>query len=132
MKDMPNNRRCHLRGAAREVDQGHAFSNFREELASANEADMAQKQAAMDKKKENAEKRLKELQDFKPILDLKGKTINDARVDTMKKQLRWHRDIGGDDEIPPGFHHFKKVELWDTVTEAVKRHQAKQIGCEGE
>ena len=93
---------------------------------------MAQKQAAMNKKKENAEKWLKELQDFKLILDLKGKTINGACVDTMKKQLWWHQDIGGDDEIPPGFYHFKKVELWDTVMEVVKRHQAKQIGCEGE
>lgn len=85
----------------------------------------------MDKKKENADKRLKELQDFKLMLDLKGKTIKDAHADTMKKQLRWHWDIGDDDEIPPGFHHFKKVELWNAVTEAVKRHQEKQISCKG-
>lgn len=132
MKVMPDNHRHHLRGAARKVDESHAFNNFREKFADANDADMAQRQAAMDQKRENAEKRLKELQDFEPILDLEGETINNARVDTMKKQLRWHRDIGGDDEIPPGFYRFKKVELWNAVTQAVERHREKQMGYKGE
>lgn len=128
MKDMSSNRRRHLRGAARKVDESHAFSNFCEEYANANDADMAQKQAAADRKKENADKRLQKLQEFEPVLDFEGKTVKDDRVERMKTQLRWHRVIGGDSEIPSGFNSFKKEKLWDTMTQAVKRHNEKDIG----
>lgn len=131
MKDMPDNRRCHLRGAARKVDQSHCFSNFREEYANANDADMARKQAAANQKKKNADEQLKKLQAFQPILDLEKMTIEDARVETMKTQLRWHRAIGGDSEIPTGFHNFKKEKLWDTVNEAVKRHRERNASSKG-
>ncbi|KAF9645629.1 hypothetical protein BDM02DRAFT_3262776 [Thelephora ganbajun] len=131
MKNMSDDRRCHLRGAARKVDQSHAFSNFREEYANANDANMARKQAATDQKKKNTDERLKKLREFRPILNLKGKTIESARVEHMKTQLRWHRVIGGDSEIPLGFNHFKKEKLWDTVNQAVKRHQ-KKIGHKGD
>jgi len=100
MKGMSDDRRCHLQGAARKIDQSHIFSNFREDYANTNDADMAQKRAAADQKKRNVDERLRKLQEFKPVLDLKGKTIGDAHVEHMKTQLRWHRDIGGDDEIP--------------------------------
>ena len=87
---MSTDRRRHLRGAARKVDQSHSFSNFREEYADANEADMTRKRVAADKKKRNMDQRLKRLQDFEPILSLEGKVIGDMRVEDMKKQLRWH------------------------------------------
>ena len=128
---MSNDRRRHLRATARKVDQSHVFSNFREEYAAANNADMAQKQATADRKKKNADERLKKLQEFKPILNLVGKMIKNARVEHMKTQLRWHLVIGGDNEIPPGFSQFKKEKLWDTLGQAVKRHQEKNMGCEG-
>ena len=131
MKDMSTGRRCHLRGAACKVDQSHSFSKFREEYADANEADMAQKLAAVDKKKKNMDQRLKKLQDFKPILSLEGKVIGDMRVEDMKKQLRWHRVIDSDGEIPPGFNNFKKQKLWDTMNQAVKRYQEKSTCPKG-
>jgi hypothetical protein len=131
MKDMSDNRRCYLRGAARKVDQSHSFDNFRDEYANANDADMARKQAAADQKKKNTDKRLKKLQEFKPILNFEGKTINDTRVETMKTQLRWHRVIDGDSDIPPGFNSFKKEKLWETVNQAVKRYQEKQTCHKG-
>jgi len=128
---MSNDRRRHLRGAARKVDQSHTFSNFREEYANANDADMARKQVAADQKKKNADERLKKLQKFEPVLDFEGKVIRNARVEHMKTQLRWHRDIAGDNEIPAGFNNFKKEKLWDTVNQAVKRHRGKNTGCKG-
>jgi hypothetical protein len=131
MEEMSDDRRRHLRGAARKVDESHAFSNFRDEYANANNADMARKQAAAEQKKKNADERLRKLQEFEPILNLEGKAIEDDRVERMKTQLRWHREIGGDREIPTGFHSFKKEKLWDTVNQAVKRHQEKCTGHEG-
>jgi len=131
MKDMSDDSRRHLRGAARKVDESHAFSNFREEYANANIADMAQKRAAADQKKKNADKRLRKLQKFEPVLNLEGKTIKDDRVERMKDQLRWHRAIGGDSEIPSGFNSFKKEKLWDTMKQAVKRHHEKNTGHKG-
>lgn len=131
MKDMSDDRRRHLRGAARKVDESHAFGNFREQYAEANDADAAQKQAAADRKKEKADQQLKKLQEFEPVLNLDGKTVEDDRVERMKAQLRWHRAIGGDSEIPMGFNRFKKVKLWDTMSQAVKRHQEKNIGHKG-
>ena len=132
MKDMSNDRRRHLRGAARKVDESHPFSKFREEYADANNADMLQKQAAVDQRKKNADKRLRKLQEFELILDFDGKAIEDACVEQMKTQLRWHRVIDGDSEIPPGFNTFKKEKLWDIVNQAVKRHQEKDSNRKGE
>ena len=131
MNKMSNERRCHLRGAAREVDESHAFSNFREEYAQANDADAAQKQAASDQRKEKANKRLAELREFNPVLDLKGKTIEQDHVERMKTQLRWHQVIGGDKDVSPGFYSFNKQKLWDTMNQAIRRHQAKHSGCNG-
>lgn len=131
MEEMSDDRRRHLRGAARKVDESHAFSNFRDEYANANNADMARKQAAAEQKMKNADERLRKLREFEPILNLEGKVIEDDRVERMKTQLRWHREIGGDREIPTGFHSFKKEKLWDTVNQAVKRHQEKCTSHEG-
>jgi hypothetical protein len=57
--------------------------------------------------------------------------MEDTRVEHMKTQLRWHRVIDDDDEIPAGFNSFKKQKLWDTVNQAVKRHQEKTICHKG-
>lgn len=81
---------------------------------------MARKQEAADRKKKNADERLRKLREFEPILNFEGKLMKDARVEQMKTQLRWHRLIDGDDEIPTGFNDFKKQKLWDTVNQAVK------------
>lgn len=131
MKDMPETRRRHLRGAARKVDEAHVFSNFREEYTKASDADAAQKRAATDQKKEKADKRLTELQEFKPVLNLDGKTIGQDRVDRMKNQLRWHRVIGGDEDIPSGFYNFNKQKLWDTMVQAIERHESGNPGHDG-
>ena len=128
---MSDDRRRHLRGAARRADQSHTFSNFREEYANANDAEMVRKQAAADQKKKNADEQLKKLREFEPILNFEGMTIKDARVETMKTQLRWHRVIGLDSNIPTGFNQFKKEKLWDTVNQAVKRHRERNIHSEG-
>src|SRR3977135_1445962 len=108
LNDMSNDCRRYVRGAARKVDESHVFSNFREEYAKANNADAAQKRAAADQRKEKADRRLAELQKFTPVLNLEGKTMGQDRVERMKTQLRWHRVIGGDEDIPSGFHSFKK------------------------
>jgi len=131
MKGMSEDRRRHLRGAARKVDESHVFSNFREEYAKANDADAARKQAAADQRKEKADKCLTKLQKFKPVLDLKGKVMEKDRVERMKTQLRWHRVIGGDDDIPPGFYNFNKQKLWDTMDQAIKRHRKKGFDLNG-
>jgi len=129
---MSEDHRHYLRGAARKVDESHAFSNFREEYAKANDADAAQKRAAINQRKEKADKRLTDLQRFKPVLDLEGKMMEDDRVERMKTQLRWHRVIGGDDDIPPGFYNFNKQKLWDTMDQAIKRHRKKGLDHNGE
>jgi hypothetical protein len=131
MKNMSDNRWRHLWGAAREVDESHAFSNFREEYANANDANMAQKQAAADQKKKNTDERLRKLQEFEPVLNLEGKTIEEDRVERMKTQLRWHQAISGDSEVPTSFNSFKKEKLWETMNQAVKRHQEKTMGHKG-
>ena len=113
------------------VDQSHIFSNFCKEYAAANNADMAQKQATADRKKKNADEQPKKLWEFKPILNLMGKMIKNACVEHMKTQLQWHCVIGSDNEIPPGFSQFKKEKLWDTLSQAVKWYQEKNMGCKG-
>ena len=132
MGNMSDIRRRHLRGAARKVDESHMFSNFREEYAKANDADAAQKQAATDQRREKADKRLTELQEFEPVLNLDGKMIKQDRVERMKEQLRWHRTIGGDGDIPPGFNNFNKEKLWDTMVQAIERHGRGKPGHDGE
>jgi len=101
------------------------------EYVKANDADAIQKQAATDQKKKNADDRLRTLQEFEPVLDLEGKVERDDRVECMKAQLRWHRAIGGDNEIPLGFNNFKKEKLWETMSQAVKRHQKKNTSNKG-
>ena len=132
MGNMSNTRRRHLRGAACEVDENHVFSNFCEEYAEANDADTAQKRAAADQRKEKAEKWLMELREFKPVLSLNRWTINQDRVKRMTRQLQWHRDIGNDNDIPPGFHSFNKQELWDSINQAIERYQKRGPCDDGE
>lgn len=131
MKNMSSERRFHLRGAARKVDQSHTFRNFREEYADANAVNAVQKQAATDQKKQKAVVRLAKLQAFKPVLDLTGRRIEDDRVDRMKEQLRWHREIGGDKDIPP-YSNLKKPALWDAMNRAVQRYRAQSLDREGQ
>jgi len=131
MMGMSDDRRRHLRGAAREVDESHAFRNFRTEYAKANDADAARKQAAADQKKEKSDERLRKLLEFEPVLNLEGKAERDDRVERMKNQLRWHRAVDGDNEIPPGFNNFKKEKLWETMSQAIKRYQEKNVCNEG-
>ena len=79
LEDMSDVRRCHLQGAACKIDESHCFSNFCEEYANANDADMARKQEAVDWKKRNADERLRKLWEFELILSFKGKLMKDAR-----------------------------------------------------
>jgi len=131
MNDMSTAQRRHLRGAAREVDEDHVFSNFRQEYAVANDTAAAQKQVATDQRKERADKKFTDLQAFKPVFRLGEILFKDDRVTRMKTQLKWHREIDGDKDIPKNFHDFNKQKLWDTMNEAIEKRQKKDPGCNG-
>lgn len=63
---------------------------------------------------------------FNPILSLKTLkklTVDGDRVGRIKEQLSWHKRIGGDVNIPRGFHAFRKAKAWVVMVKAVQRHQ---------
>jgi hypothetical protein len=62
---------------------------------------------------------------FEPILNLKRlmkMTVDGDRADRIKGQLSWHKSIGGDVNIPHGFHAFRKAKAWVAMVNAVRRH----------
>jgi len=50
-------------------------------------------------------------------------TVGNDRVTRIKDQLTWHKKIGGDANIPPGFHSFRKPKAWVVMVKAVQRHR---------
>lgn len=66
------------------------------------------------------------LEAFEPILSLKrlkDMTVDGDRADRIKEQLSWHKRVGGDVNIPAGFHAFRKTKAWVAMIKAVQRHQ---------
>ena len=48
--------------------------------------------------------------------------VDGDKVVRIKDQLSWHRHIGGDVNIPKGFHGFRKAVAWVAMIQAVQRH----------
>jgi hypothetical protein len=66
------------------------------------------------------------LNQFKPILSLKvlkKMTADHDKADRIKEQLSWHKKVGKDVNIPPGFHAFRKTKAWVAMVRAVQRHR---------
>ena len=75
--------------------------------------------------KKQVDEQMEKLNKFKPILSLKKlkeMTVDGDRVTRIKEQLSWHRRIGGDVNIPTGFHNFCETKTWVAMIQAVQRH----------
>ena len=112
------------RGEARRIDASKARKIQRQKLATANIEVSKQRQKKQEASQQLAAERLERLKASNPILDLEklqGTLYNDLRVDRLREQLRWHRQIGGDEEIPKAISGLKKADLLKEVLAAVER-----------
>ena len=126
MSKLPPDCRRYLRGAAREQDQSKAHRGFLLSQADEDAKTAKEKRAAADRRKERVAKRMAKLDKFKPILSLKKlkkMTVGKDTVARIKEQLSWHKRVGGDVNIPAGFHSFRKAKAWVAMIQAVRRHQ---------
>lgn len=117
--------RCYLRGAAREQDQSKAYQGFLLSQAHEDAKTAKANRAAADRRKKRVHDRMVKLDAFEPILSLKTlkkMTVDGDRADRIKEQLSWHKRIGGDVNIPAGFHAFRKAKAWVAMVRAVQRH----------
>lgn len=120
----PTDRR-NLRGMAREQDQSKGYQNFLLLQAQEDAKNAKEKRAVADRRKERANDRMDKLNKFEPILSLtqlKKMTANGDKATRIKDQLSWHRHVGGDVNIPKGFHAFRKAIAWAAMIRAVQRH----------
>lgn len=120
----PEGRR-YLRGAAQKQDQSKAHRGFLLSQAHEDAKTSKEKRAAANRRKERVENRLKKLKSFQPILSLRKlrkETANGITLKEIKEQLSWHKRIGGDVNIPAGFHSFRKAKAWVAMVRAVWRH----------
>ena len=125
MSNLSPEDRCYLRGAAREQDQSKAHRGFLLSQAHEDAKTSKEKRAAADRRKERVNDRLKKLENCQPILSLrklKKKTMDGITLKEIKEQLSWHKRIGHDINIPPGFHSFRKARAWVALVRAVWRH----------
>ena len=114
-----------LRGMAQEQDQSKAHQRFLLSQAQEDVKTAKEKRAAADRRKKRADDRMDKLNKFEPILSLKRlkkMTVDGDKVTRIKGQLSWHRHVGGDVNIPKGFHGFRKVVAWVAMVRAVERH----------
>ena len=114
-----------LRGMAREQDQSKAHQRFLLSQAQEDVKTAKEKRAAVDRRKKRADDQMDKLNKFEPILSLKRlkkMTVDGDKVTRIKGQLSWHRHVGGDINIPKGFHGFCKVVAWVAMVRAVERH----------
>ena len=117
--------RGYLRGAAREQDQSKAYQGFLLSQAHEDAKTAKGKRAAANKRKERVHKRMVKLNEFEPILSLKTlkkMTVDGDKAARIKEQLSWHKRIGGDVNVPAGFHAFRKAKAWVAMVKAVQRH----------
>ena len=100
--------------------QGFLLSQAQENMKTAKE-----NRAVAERRKQRAADQVAKLKKFEPILsleDLKEMTVDKVRAERIKEQLSWHRKIGGDVNIPKGFHKFRKGKAWVAMVQAVRRH----------
>ena len=125
MSNLSTNSRHFLRAAARKQDQSKAQRLFLVSQAREDAKTAKEKRAAAEKRKKRAADRIAMLNKFKPILSLKklkSMTIGGDKGPRIVKQLTWHWRIGGDVNIPKGFHSFHKAKAWAIMVQAVWRH----------
>jgi len=118
--------RRYLRGAAQEQDQSKTYQGFLLSQAHEDARTAKEKRAAADRCKERVHERTVKLNAFEPILSLKKlkkMTVDGDNVARIKQQISWHKRIGGDLNIPPRFHGFRKAKAWVAMVWAVQRHQ---------
>ena len=117
--------RRYLRGTDREQDQSKAYRGFLLSQAHEDSKTAKEKRAAADVRKKRVDDRMAKLNNFKPVLSLKKlkeMRVDGDRADRIKEQLSWHKRIGGDANIPTGFHAFRKGKAWVAMVQAVQRH----------
>jgi hypothetical protein len=117
--------RRYLRGAARDRDRSKEYQGFLLSQAHEDAKTAKDKRAAADRRKKRVDDRMVKLNAFEPILNLKRlmkMTVDGDRADRIKGQLSWHKSIGGDVNIPHGFHAFRKAKAWVAMVNAVRRH----------
>jgi hypothetical protein len=125
MSDLSPDCRCYLRGAAREQDQSKEYQGFLLSQAHEDAKTAKEKRGAADRCKKRTHDRAVRLNAFQPILSLKKlkkMTVGGDKAARIKEQLSWHKRIGGDVNIPSGFHSFRKVKAWVAMVKAVQRH----------
>jgi hypothetical protein len=108
--------RRYLRGTARERDRSKEYQGFLLSQVHEDAKTAKGKRAAADRRKKRVDDRMVKLNAFEPILNLKRlmkMTVDGDRADQIKGQLSWHKSIGGDVNIPHGFH---------AMVNAVRRH----------
>jgi hypothetical protein len=125
MSDLSPDCRCYLRGAARKQDQSTEHRDFLLSQAHEDATIAKEKRGAADRRKKRVHDRAVKLNAFKPILSLKRlkeMPVAGDKAIRIKEQLSWHKRIGGDVNIPRGFHSFRKTKAWVAMVKAVQRH----------
>jgi hypothetical protein len=116
------------RGEARRIDRSKARLTQRQKLATANIEVSKAKQRKQEASQQQAAERLERLKASDPILDLerlRGVPYRELRVDGLKEQLQWHRQIDGDEEVPKAISGLRKADLLKEVLAAVERRSEK-------
>jgi len=127
--DFPEPVRMFARGEAREVDAAGLPAKEREKQAKADREAADEEQREVERlrgvREAKEAKELTMIRGFQPILDLtKFLTLPDSELksDLLKRQLVWHRRVGGDKKLPLGtFSNTKKSVMKDLVAGALAR-----------
>lgn len=93
-----------------------------------------ERREAAEKAKGKAAERLALLEALNPVLNLRRLQETGSGGWTAKKiqeQIRWHRRIGGDTNLPTGVSKMKKAEAWVVMVRAVRRHLSGTSADEG-
>lgn len=125
MLDLSPDCQRYLQGAAWEQDESMEYQSFLLSQAREDIKTARNKRAAADRGKKRVHKQMIKLNKFEPILSLmwlKKMTVKADKVDRIKEQLFWHKRIGGDINIPAGFHSLHKAKAWVVMVRAVQRH----------
>jgi hypothetical protein len=112
------------RGEARRIDRSKAHQTQRQRLATVKIEVLKEKERTREASKRQAAERLERLKASNPTLDLeklRGIPYSNLRVDGLREQLRWHRQIDGDEGVPKAISGLKKADLAREVFAAVER-----------
>ena len=127
--------RQNLRKVARERDKSQAHAKFHLAQADMDLGEAKERRAAADKAKAKAAERRVMLEELDLVLSLERLQDEGPGCFTVKQiqaQIAWHRTIGQDVHIPTGVHRKKKVEVWDIMVRAVRRHLRGTSAAAGE